>query len=82
MADFNLNQSQQMKQAQSQKLSRMQLQTLSFLHMQSCDLREEITNIVDNNPILEIVYDKEGSGVEEYSSNPSASGNLASQNNL
>ena len=82
MADFNLNQSQQMKQAQSQKLSRMQLQTLSFLHMQSCDLREEITNIVDNNPILEIVYDKEGGGVEEYSSTSSASGVLASQNNL
>lgn len=51
------NQNQFQSDLQLQKLSQQQIQTLYFLAMSSKDLREEILKAVDENPVLEIVYD-------------------------
>ena len=74
-------QSQQQTQKQIQKLSQIQIQALNYLAMKSSDLRDEILKAAEENPAIEIVYDPFKASLEQYSSQTSSSGTLASDAN-
>lgn len=74
-------QSQQQTQKQIQKLSQIQIQALNYLAMKSSDLRDEILKAAEENPAIEIVYDPFKASREQYSSQTSSSGTLASDAN-